>query len=169
MTSAPPTATATAPRVEAIERLLPAITDLVRRVTTSVPRTMRVTPGHARVAAELHFPDAIGRGAVVVAAFRYRGATRVDLTIEHNRVFAGRGGQPSENRCYLNDYVASVTLASDDADLPAEFVRKVVAGVAAARTAVERRRRNGGWFQPEITTARPVFVPREPRGLPRGV
>jgi len=169
MTSAPMTASDAAVREAAIEHLVPAVTDLVRRVTGVTPRLTRVSGVHARVAAEIHFPDGIGRGAVVAALFRYRGDIRVDLTIEHNRVFAGRGGHASENRCYLNDYVASLALGSSETELPVEFVRKVVAGVAAARTAVERRRRNAGWFQPEITTARPVFVPRQPAGrLPSG-
>ena len=79
---------------------------------------------------------AIGRGTVVVGVFRYRGDLRVDLAIEHNRVFAGRGGEPSENRCYLNDYVASVTLPPQADQLPVEFVRKVVSGVGAASLAV---------------------------------
>jgi len=165
MTSAPMTAHDTTTPDAAVEQLVPAVTDLVRRVAGVAPRTTRVSPGHARVAAEILFPDGIGRGAVVVAVFCYRGAMRVDVTIEHNRVFAGRGGHPSGNRCYLNDYMASVTLALAETQLPVEFVRKVVAGVAAARSAVERRRRNSGWFQPEITTARPVFVPR---GTPAG-
>lgn len=150
---------------QAVARLVPAVTDLVRRVTGAEPRATRASASHARVTADITFPDGIGCGSVVVGVFRYRGAVRMDLVIEHNRVFAGRGGAPSGNRCYLNDYVASITLPPDAEQLPVEFVRKVVAGVAAARTAVERHRRNSGWFQAEITTARPVFVPRG--SLPR--
>jgi hypothetical protein len=145
---------------EHVARLVPAVTDLVRRLTGAEARTQRVGPTHARLSADLSFPDGIGRGSIVVGVFRYRGAVRVDLAIDHNRVFAGRGGAASENRCYLNDYIASITLPLDAAELPVEFVRKVVSGVAAARTAVERHRRNAGWFRAEITTARPVFLPR---------
>ncbi len=145
---------------EYVARLIPAVTDLVRRLTGAEPRTQRVGASHARLSADLSFPDGIGRGTIVAGVFRYRGAVRVDLAIDHNRVFAGRGGVASENRCYLNDYIASITLGLQDEGLPVEFVRKVVAGVAAARSAVERHRRNGGWFRAEITTARPVFLPR---------
>ncbi|HXV90272.1 MAG TPA: hypothetical protein VD707_02825 [Gemmatimonadales bacterium] len=145
---------------EVVGRFVPAVSDLVRRITGGGARAVRLGPSHARVSGDLLFPDGVGRGTVVVGVFRYRGDLRVDLAIEHNRVFAGRGGEPSENRCYLNDYVASVTLSRQEAELPVEFVRKVVSGVGAARTAVERYRRRSGWFLAEITTARPVFTPQ---------
>jgi len=160
MTLAPTTSRDPVALDEHVARLVPAVTDLVRRLTGAEARTQRVGPTHARLSADLSFPDGIGRGAIVAGVFRYRGSLRVDLTIDHNRVFAGRGGVASENRCYLNDYIASITLPRDAAELPVEFIRKVVAGVAAARTAVERHRRNAGWFRAEITTARPVFLPR---------
>lgn len=145
---------------EVVARLVPAVSDLVRRITGGGARALRMGPSHARVSGDLLFPDGVGRGTVVVGVFRYRGDLRVDLAIEHNRVFAGRGGEPSENRCYLNDYVASVTLPPQGDELPVEFVRKVVSGVGAARSAVERYRRRSGWFLAEITTARPVFTPQ---------
>lgn len=145
---------------EVVARLVPAVSDLARRLTGSPARAVRMGPSHARVSADLIFPDGVGRGTVVASVFRYRGDLRVDLAIEHNRVFAGRGGEPSENRCYFNDYVASITLAPQADQLPVEFVRKVVSGVGAARTAVERYRRRSGWFLAEITTARPVFTPQ---------
>lgn len=159
---------------EVVGRQIPAVADLVRRVTGAEVRAVRMGPSHVRVSADFHFPDGIGRGMVVVGVFRYRGDLRVDLTIEHNRVFAKRGGEPSENRCYLNDYIASVTLPPEVDLLPVDFVRRVVAGVGAARTAVERYRRRPGWFLAEITTARPVFTPQPaaavplPRALPGG-
>ena len=161
---------------EVVGRQIPAVADLVRRVTGSEVRAVRLGPSYVRISGEFPFPDGIGRGTVVVGVFRYRGDLRVDLAIEHNRVFAGRGGEPSENRCYLNDYVASVTMPPHADRLPVDFVRKVVSGVGAARTAVERYRRRSGWFLAEITTARPVFTPQPttaptppmPQALPGG-
>jgi hypothetical protein len=158
-----PLATPTAPCVPdaAVSRLVPSVTDLVRRATGTDPAPLRSGAGDVRLSAPLSFPDGIGRGAVVVEVFRYGAAVRVDLAIEHNRVFAARDGGPSESRCYLNDYVASVTLPLDVTELPLEFVRKVVAGVSAARTAVERyRRRDTGWLRIAITTAMPVWTPQ---------
>jgi hypothetical protein len=145
---------------EAVARMVPAASDLARRLTGAGARAVRMGASHARVSADLIFPDGVGRGTVVVSVFRYRGDLRVDLAIEHNRVFAKAGGEPSENRCYLNDYVASVTLSPKVDQLPVEFLRKVVSGVGAARSAVERYRRRSGWFLAEITTARPVFTPQ---------
>jgi hypothetical protein len=138
---------------EVVARLVPAVSDVVRRLTGSPARAVRMGPSHARVSADLLFPDGVGRGTVVAGVFRYRGDLRVDLAIEHNRVFAGRGGEPSENRCYFNDYVASITLAPQADQLPVEFVRKVVScrgGTHRGRTLPPPL----GWFLAEITTAR---------------
>ena len=159
-----PLATPLAPAAPdaAVTRLVPSVTDLVRRAAGSDAVPLRSGAGEVRLSAALTFPDGIGRGAVVVEVFRYGSAVRVDLAIEHNRVFATRSGAPSDSRCYLNDYVASVTLPLDAAELPLEFVRKVIAGVSAARTAVdrERRRDTNGWLRIAITTAMPVWTPQ---------
>ena len=56
-------------------------------------------------------------------------------------MYASPDGTPSDQACYLNDFVASVTVPQGATALPEEFVRHVVAGIAAARDAVRRHNR----------------------------
>ena len=85
--------------------------------------------------------------------FHYRDEVRLDIEVEHNRVFARTGGTPTERACYLNDFVASVTIPPGAQELPEEFVRHVVAGIAAARDAVRRhnRRNAAPWSEVHVS------------------
>jgi hypothetical protein len=106
----------------------------------------------------LLFPDGIGEGRLTARIFRYRTGVRVDLAIAHNRVIALGDGRPTERPCFLNDYVASITLGPDDVALPDKFVSRVEAGVAAALTAVEdhNRRHPQPWSRIRVATADPL-------------
>ena len=129
-----------------VGNIVPAVEDLLRRVTNQQP-TARSEDSTVELVAPLAFPDRIGWGKVVADVFRYREAVRIDLKIDHNRMFAMAGGAPSDRRCFFNDYVASVSVPFGESELPATFVRGVVAGVAAARDAVRRHNRSsrGPW------------------------
>lgn len=120
---------------------VPAVESLLRRITSTEPTISYDQDTGARLTGGLAFPDGIGEGEIVGELFTYRDTVRLDVHVEHNRTFAGPDGSPTERRCYLNDYVASVTLDADSEQLPPEFVRNVVAGVAAARDAVRRHNR----------------------------
>jgi hypothetical protein len=132
--------------------LVPALEDLVSRLTGSEPGVVEYERTSIRLSAPLMFPDAIGRGEVVVHLHRYRDEGRLDIEIAHNRVFARPDGTPSERTCYLNDFVASVTLPTGTTEIPAEFMRHVIAGVAAARDAVRRhnRRNPAPWNEVQV-------------------
>jgi hypothetical protein len=137
-----------------VERLVPAVTDLLRRVSGNEP-VIRGGPGSdIRLSASVSFSDGVGRGEVIAQMFMYRGSPRVDIHLDHNRVFAAPGGAPSSKHCYLNDYKASVGLADGAETLPPEFVRSVVAGLSAARDAVRRHnhRWQSPWFTVQVTT-----------------
>lgn len=134
---------ATLPVVEIdarLESFIPAVVSLLQRIT-SVKPTVTYVGTDVKFSSELSFPDGIGEGEIVAELFVYRDAVRLDLHLEHNRVFATANGGPSERRCYLNDFVASVTLDAEQDTLPNDFVRGVVAGVTAARDAVRRHNR----------------------------
>lgn len=132
--------------------LLPAVTDLLRRLTLTEPAVWEANGAAVRLAAELLFFDGAGRAEVLADVFSYRGALVVTVWIDHNRVFATRDGRPTPLRCFLNDYVASVRLAPDATSLPEDFVRGTVAGVAAARDGVRRynMRCESHWFRVSI-------------------
>lgn len=133
--------------------LVPALDDLVSRVSGGESTVAEFDRTNIRLTALLPFPDGIGHGEVGAHLHRYRDEVRLDIGIVHNRVFARPDGTPSERACYLNDFVASVTLPQGSLELPAEFVRHVVAGVAAARDGVRRhnRRQHAPWN--EVTVA----------------
>lgn len=132
--------------------LVPALDDLVSRVTGSESTVAEFDRTRIRLTAPLTFPDEIGHGEVVASLFRYRNEIRLDIEIAHDRVFARPDGTPSDRSCYLNDFVASVTLAPGTRESPEEFVRHVVAGVAAARDAVRRhnRRNRAPWSEVQV-------------------
>ena len=121
--------------------LVPAVVSLLQRITSVEPAVTFDVGTNVKFSSELSFPDGVGVGEIVAELFLYRAAVRLDLHIEHNRVFATANGKPSDRRCYLSDYVASVTLDDEGDTLPNEFVRSVVAGVTAARDAVRRHNR----------------------------
>ncbi len=130
--------------------LTQAVAALVERVTGNAPS---VSPTDAarlvRVSAPLSFPDGIGTGCIVVTLYAFDENTDLTLRLEHDRVFATPQRTPSQNRCFLNDYVASVAIDAEADELPETFVRHVVSGVSAARTAVDRHNRahEAPWFR----------------------
>lgn len=140
---------------ETIEQLAPAVEALLQRISPDGFVASEPDELEHRVSVRLPFPDGIGRGEVVARLFRYRDNVRVDLEIDHNRVFAGRNGYPSEQRCFLNDFVASVTLPAGTDLLPADFERSVVSGVHASREAVQKHNRNHKqpWNQLKVVEA----------------
>jgi hypothetical protein len=138
------------------EGLVSEATSLVRRVAAAEPMITE-HEREVRVSAPVDFADGVGRGEIIATLFPYRGRVRFDVTLEHDRVFARPDGSATEKRCYLNDYVASIRLESDGQELPAEFVRNVIAGVSASRDAVRRYNKRCGsdWFRVEVTRAAP--------------
>jgi len=152
---------ATLPVVEIdarLESFIPAVVSLLQRIT-SVKPTVTYVGTDVKFSSELSFPDGIGEGEIAVELFVYRDAVRLDLHLEHNRVFATANGGPSGRRCYLNDFVASVTLDDEQDTLPNDFVRGVVAGVTAARDAVRRHNRRAKLPWNEIRVATGQFEP----------
>ena len=133
--------------------LVPALEDLLSRVTRSESTVLEFDRNSIRLGAHFTFPDEIGRGDVVANLFRYGDEIRLDIEVEHNRMFARPDGTPSDRACYLNDFVASVTLVPGTREFPEAFVRHVVAGVAAARDAVPRhnRRNRAPWNEVQVT------------------
>lgn len=106
-------------------------------LATGLPVRQSQTGAEVRLTSPVSFPDGIGLGQLVAEVFWYRGAIRVDIRLEHNRVFASADGRAGLRPCYLNDFVASVTLAPEDELSPA-FRHGVLRGVKRARTAVTR-------------------------------
>ncbi len=152
---------ATLPVVEIdarLESFIPAVVSLLQRIT-SVKPTVTYVGTDVKFSSELSFPDGIGEGEIAVELFVYRDAVRLDLHLEHNRVFATANSRPSGRRCYLNDFVASVTLDAEQDTLPNDFVRGVVAGVTAARDAVRRHNRRAKLPWNEIRVATGQFEP----------
>ena len=135
--------------------LVPALEDLLSRVTGSESTVLEFDRNSIRLSAHFTFPDEIGYGDVVASLFRYLEEIRLDIEVEHNRMFARPDGTPSDRVCYLNDFVASVTLARGTREFPEEFVRHVVAGVAAARDAVRRhnRRNHAPWNEVQVSAS----------------
>jgi|SRR5947209_12108127 len=132
--------------------LVPALDGLLSRVTGSESTVVEFDRTSIRLVAPLSFPDDLGHGDVVASLFHYRDQVRLDVEIEHDRMFARPDGTASERECYLNDFVASVTFSPGTPELPEEFVRHVVAGVAAARDAVRRhnRRNRAPWSEVRV-------------------
>jgi hypothetical protein len=132
--------------------LVPGLDDLVARVSGSESTVSEFERTGIRLIAPLPFPDGIGQGDVVAHLHRYRDDVRLDIEIRHNRVFARPDGSPSERICYLNDFVASLTLPQGTPELPPEFVRHVVSGITAARDAVRRhnRRNQAPWNEIQV-------------------
>ena len=152
---------ATLPVVEIdarLESFIPAVVSLLQRIT-SVKPTVTYVGTDVKFSSELSFPDGIGEGEIAAELFVYRDAVRLDLHLEHNRVFATANSRPSGRRCYLNDFVASVTLDAEQDTLPNDFVRGVVAGVTAARDAVRRHNRRAKLPWNEIRVAAGRFEP----------
>ena len=140
---------------ESLGVLVQGVDDLLQAVTSKEPQVTSVAQWEVGLSSALSFPDEIGRGDVAATLFRYRDGVRLDVRVEHNRVFARADGGPSERPCFLNDFVASITIAAGSTELPEPFVRHVVAGVAAARDAVRRhnRRNDAPWSEIQVAAA----------------
>src|ERR1041384_3630757 len=110
--------------------LVPGLENLLSRVAGAEPLVAEFERTSIRLVAPLTFPDSIGHGEVVATLFHYRDQVRLDVEIEHNRMFARPDGTPSDRACYLNDFVASVTLAQGAQALPDEVGRPAVARTA---------------------------------------
>ncbi len=89
---------------------------------------------------------------MVARLFRYRDTVRLDVEIVHNRMLASPNGGTSERRCYLNDFVASITLPAGSEQIPMDFTRSVLRGVRNARDAVQRhnREQSAPWNQLKV-------------------
>jgi hypothetical protein len=138
---------------ETIESLVPAVEGLLQRITGAAPEATTEGDGTDLViTAPMRFPDGIGHGQVVASLFRWRDTVRLDIVVEHNRMFVTPKGTASDRRCFLNDYQASVTLAIGSNEVPESFQREVIAGISAARDAVQRynRRNNTPWSQVSV-------------------
>lgn len=124
-----------------IEAIGPLVEALLQRLSPSEVVTSELGEAGLKAEVPLEFPDGVGRGAVVAQLFRYHDTARLDLVLEHNRRFVKPDGSPSDRRCYLNDFQASVTLPRGATELPEAFQRAVVSGVHAAREGVARHNR----------------------------
>jgi hypothetical protein len=127
---------------ETIESLVPGVEAMLQPIAADDVVVRESDGAGHRFVVPLSFPDGIGRGNVVAQLFRYRDTVRLDVEVVHNRVLARPGGGPSDRRCYLNDFVASIALAAGSEEVPLDFVRSVLRGVRAARDAVQRHNRN---------------------------
>lgn len=140
---------------ETVEQLLPAVEDLLQRMVPDATfRPVEESAGF-RIAVPLSFPDGVGHGTVVARLFRYRESVRLDVELQHNRVFADRAGAPTDRRCFLNDYIASLRVEIGAEELPAEFVRGAVRGVLTAQEAVAdfNRKNPQPWRQVRVASA----------------
>jgi len=137
--------------------LVPHVHDLLHRITNTEPAKSR-EQGY-RIVSPLRFPDGVGEGWVVAELFRYRHEVRLDIRVDHNRMFADPVGAPTDRRCFLNDYIASVTVGVGADMIPGDFVRTVVAGVTAARDAVRRHNKQSRTPWAEIRVAATTLEP----------
>ena len=124
-----------------IETIGPLVEALLQRLSPGDAVNSEPTDAGVRAEVPLQFPDGVGRGSVVAELFRYHDTVRLDLVVEHNRRFVKPDGAPSDRRCYLNDFQASITLARGTTEIPEAFARQVVSGVLAAREGVARHNR----------------------------
>lgn len=133
---------------EALHRVLPSVVALLRQATGREPLgVLRRDRGELKLSAQVSFPDGVGSGELVATVFAYRGRVRADFVLDHDRVFATQDGRRTAVRCFLNDFQASVTMATDDAELPPAFVQRTLAGMKDALEAVRRHRERsvGTW------------------------
>lgn len=137
---------------ETIEALVPAVTALLQRSTGADNVSCESEAAGYRFTTPIYFPDAIGRGSVLARLFPYRDQVRVDVEVLHNRMFAKADGSPSDRRCYVNDFVATVKVPPESEQLPPDFERCVLRGVHAAREGVQRhnREQTAPWNQVRV-------------------
>lgn len=122
---------------ETVDRLLPVVEALLQRFSPDEIVTTEPEEFGYQVSVPFHFTDGIGDARVLAGLFRYRDGVRLDVEVQHNRHLARPDGSASERRCFLNDYVASVTVSAGAGELPMEFQRRVARGVWQARRGVE--------------------------------
>ncbi|MFQ6047083.1 MAG: hypothetical protein ACE5PT_12140 [Gemmatimonadales bacterium] len=136
-----------------IELLLPMVEDLIQRLAPDQIVTSEVDEWGYVTSAPVRFTDGVGSGRAVAQLFRYRDMVRIDVELDHNRKLAHADGSPSERRCFLNDYVASVMLAPGSERLPDDFRRTVLRGMKGALDAVRRhnRKHSEPWHQIRVT------------------
>ncbi len=127
---------------ETVGSLVPAVESLLRQIARHGTVSSESDDAGHRFAVPVRFPDGIGRGYAVAKLFRYRDTVRVDVELAHNRVIARPDGTPSDRRCYLNDFIASVSLAAGTERLPEDFERSVARGIEEAREGVQRYNRS---------------------------
>ncbi len=133
---------------EALHRVLPSVVTLLRQATGREPLgVMRRDLGELTLSASVSFPDGVGSGELVATIFAYRGKVRADFVLEHDRVLATPDGIRTGNRCFLNDFQASVIMELDAAALPRDFVLRTLQGFKDALAAVQihRKRSNATW------------------------
>ena len=132
---------------EVIRELSPAVQNLMQRLSDEPPVVAEAEGTGIDISVPLRLPDGIGKAVAIARVFPWRSAVRLDIEIVHNRAFAQPDGSPSDRKCFLNDYHASLTLDSKSTELPADFERQVISGMLAARDAVQRhnRRYNRPW------------------------
>lgn len=138
-----------------IESLAPAVEALLRQLAPDEQVVTSSENSETIIEVPVRFPDGIGRGRVVASLFRYHDTVRLDLHVDHNRHFAKLNGLPSDRRCFLNDYKASVMLRVGTTQLPDEFEARVVAGVRGALDAVQRynREHQEAWNEIRVVEA----------------
>ncbi len=141
---------------ETIDRLVPVVEEMFQRFGTSDQISSEPHGAGVMVTLPMSFPDGIGRGEIVARLFRYRDAVRLDVEIDHNRVFTEPDGSASDRRCFFNDFVASVRLDAGSDSIPMDFKRRVIAGINAARDAVQRynRAHPEPWNEVKVVAAR---------------
>lgn len=133
---------------EALHRVLPSVVALLRQATGREPLgVMRRDLAELKLSAPVSFPDGVGSGELVATIFAYRGKVRADFVLEHDRVLATPDGIRTTNRCFLNDFQASVTMELDAQALPRDFVLRALQGFKDALAAVQkhRKRSNATW------------------------
>ncbi len=126
---------------EEIRAVSPAVQNLMQRLSDEEPVVAEADGSGVTISVPLRLPDGIGQAEAVAQLFHWREEVRLDIQIVHNRTFAQQDGSPSERKCFLNDYHASLTLEPNSTELPSDFERQVISGVLAARDAVQRHNR----------------------------
>jgi len=137
---------------ETLEALVTVVSDILKRSAGTETVSSESDDTGYRFSAPVYFPDAIGHGRVVARLFHYRDQVRVDVEVVHNRVFAKADGSPSDRRCYMNDFVATITVPAEAEQLPLDFERSVLRGVHGAREGVQRhnREQTAPWNQVRV-------------------
>lgn len=121
---------------ETVERILPLVEELVQRFSPDEIVTTEPEEFGYQVSVPFRFTDGIGEARVVASLFRYRDVVRTDIELRHNRRLAKPDGSASDRRCFLNDFVASVSVPAGGTELPQEFRQKALRGAWRARNAV---------------------------------